>query len=589
MPSYSSTPILAPRGAADSLVSPWPQAAGLRSLWRIRPEVRAGNLLLIVALYLALTQNLSLAHAVARSLPQPFGWQEWRIAASVFVTLLNLIVLALIPLSAPRLLKPAVVLFLLVAAVCSYFMDSFGVVIDRSMIVNAVRTDTREVGDLLGGPFWMHLFAFGVLPALGVLRLRLRREPLWTLLRSRVLLAAAVLLVQGSLLGLQYNELSFWGRNHREVRLLVNPTYPLYSAARYLRSRLPSGPARPLAVIAADATRTASAADARPFLLVLVVGETARAQNFQLNGYARATNPQLSGLSDLVNFSEVRSCGTATAESVPCMFSGLPRRGFSQDRASAQQNVLDVLTRVGIAVQWWDNDSGCQGVCVRVPTRNLEKADDPAHCAAGECRDGILLRDLSQAGPPPGASGLLVLHMKGSHGPAYFKRYPDSARHFTPDCRDENVQRCSREEVVNAYDNSLVYTDAVLADLIQRLRARDDLDSAVIYVSDHGESLGENGLYLHGLPYALAPDEQTRVPLLAWFSDGARQTLGLDGRCLARSATAPVSHDHLFHSLLGLFSVQTGLYESGLDLFAACRSKPAAGASFPSGALLTKR
>lgn len=537
----------------------------------LRADWPAWAVLLALVLVLALLHNLAFAHAVASSLPQPFGAQEWRIAGSAFLALIGLLVVCLVPISAPRTIKPAAVVLLLVSAVCSYFMDSFGAVIDRSMLVNVANTDTHEAGDLLHGAFWWHVLLTGVLPALVFSRLRIRPERLFPALRQRALISLGSVMLLLAVALPQYNALSFWGREHREVRLLVNPTYPLYSAWRFAKGLLPQGPARPLKATAPDAARAVPVATSRPLLVVLVLGETARAQNFQLDGYERATNPQLSQITDLINFADARSCGTATAESVPCMFSGLGRAHFRRERAQAQENVLDVLARTGVQVQWWDNDSGCQGVCKRLPSRTLEKDPDPAFCSDGQCHDGVLLRDLDQALPAAGQAGLLVLHTKGSHGPAYFKRYPDSARHFQPDCRDENVQRCSQEQIVNAYDNTLVYTDALLAQAIERLRgASAQLDSVLIYVSDHGESLGENGVYLHGLPYAIAPEQQTRVPLMAWMSPGARSRLGIDPACAMQAAARSVSHDHLFHSLLGLFSVRTRAYDPGLDLFGAC-------------------
>lgn len=537
-----------------------------------RPALPALVILAITTLYLAVTQNLSLAHGVIASLPQPFGLQEWQIAASAFVTLMNVLVLSLLPFSAPRLIRPAAALFVLSAAVGGYFMDAFGVVIDRSMVLNVVRTNAHEAGQLLQGEFWRHVLVYGVLPAAALAGIRVSAERWRPLLASRALVATAVLAVQAVVLVPQFNALGYWGRTHRDLRLLINPTSPLVTIYKYFRDRPPGKPAAPPLAIAADAVRAVPVSGQRPFLAILVVGETARAQNFELNGYGRSTNPRLRRVPDLVNFPNARSCGTATAQSVPCMFSGMQRREYSEAKADAHENLLDVLQRVGVYVEWWENDFGCQDVCKRVPTRRLEKSDDPALCTDGECRDGILLKELDEFLAAMPSSGLLVLHMNGSHGPAYSARYPESARVFMPDCRDPNVQRCSRAEIVNAYDNSLVYTDSVLADLIGRLRtAADHRDFAMIYVSDHGESLGEGGIYLHGLPYAIAPAEQTSVPLLAWLSPGAYRTLRIDEQCLAKRAVEPASHDNLFHSVLGLFAVRTSLYQPDLDLFAGCR------------------
>ncbi len=529
--------------------------------------------ILLVALYLALSQNHAFLGSVLRSLPSPFTAQEMRVAGSATLAMYGLLVLFLLPFSAPRVFRPAASLLLIVAAVCSYFMDSFGTVIDRSMIVNVLRTDTHEAGDLLRPAFFLHVFVQGFLPAALLWRCEIRYDGFLRELRNRGLMLLVILIGVFGLMVTQYNELAFWGRENREVRLYLNPVTPVFAAMRVVRESMPSGPAVPPMPIATDAVRAADP-DARPLLVVLVVGETARAANFQLNGYARTTNPKLAQLPGLVNFPSVSSCGTATVESVPCIFSLLQRSQFSRAKAKKQENLLDVLKRVGVDVAWWDNDSGCQGVCQRTGSLSIEQEKDPVLCNDDGCYDGILLRALEEDFPTTGQARLLVLHQKGSHGPAYFKRYPESSRHFQPDCRDENVQRCSREETINAYDNTIVYTDEVLSSIIDVLKDNQNrMDSVLIYVSDHGESLGENGIYLHGLPYAMAPQEQTHVPMLAWFSSQAPASLGLDLSCVEKIHDRAYSHDNLFPSLLGIMNVRTNAYVAQEDIFSDCRRR----------------
>lgn len=536
-----------------------------------RPVVTPTVLLLLVVAYVAITQNRSFVHALMQSLPQPFGALEWRVFASAIVALLGLLTLALAPFAFPRSFKPAAIVFLLAAAIASYFMDAFGVVIDRSMMQNALNTDRHEAADLMHWAFLSHVAVQGVLPAWLVGRMHIRYGRPRSEVGRRAALVAGVLVALAAIIALQFNALALWGREHRDVRLYVNPTYPLYAGSQLLRELLPAAHAAPLNPVALDARRLA-AAQQRPLQVVLVVGETARADHFQLNGYARPTTPQLAGIDGVIDFPSVSSCGTATAESVPCMFSRLGRAQYSHARARGQENLLDVLERAGVDVDWRDNNSGCQGVCARTGTTRLDDAVDPVLCSNGECLDDILLRDLGRGRPAVGAARLLVLHQKGSHGPAYFKRYPTSARVFVPDCHDENVQRCTQQEIVNAYDNTIAYTDHFLAGLIRELERDDAVDSVVLYVSDHGESLGEHGIYLHGLPYRLAPDAQTHVPMLAWFSDGARRTLGLDLACVRAARAHDYSHDNLFPTVLGLLGVVTADYDRERDIFAACRT-----------------
>ena len=183
--------------------------------------------------------------------------------------------------------------------------------------------------------------------------------------------------------------------------------------------------------------------------------------------------------------------------------------------------------------------------------------------------DEVLLRGLQARIDAFDRDGVIVLHMLGSHGPAYFKRYPPAFAVYQPECRTAELERCTREQIVNAYDNSIRYTEHVLSALIDLLeRNGSALDIALLYVSDHGESLGEHGLYLHGMPYAIAPAEQTRVPMLMWLSPGHRERIDVD--CMRRRAHLPTSHDNLYHSVLGLMRVQTSVYRSERDLFAPC-------------------
>jgi lipid A ethanolaminephosphotransferase len=304
-----------------------------------------------------------------------------------------------------------------------------------------------------------------------------------------------------------------------------------------------------------------------------VVGETARAANFSMLGYPRETNPELAK-SDVVAFTDVSSCGTSTEVSVPCMFSPFGREHYDARRIRHSEGLLDVLERAGYTVKWLDNQSGCKGVCQGsgIQYEKMEPGLAPDLCDSTECHDGILVRRLQQELAQVRTNTVFVLHMMGNHGPAYFKRYPREFRRFLPDCGTAELRNCSRAEVVNAYDNAILYTDHVLAGVVRTL-AQDArrLDSAMIYVSDHGESLGENGLYLHGIPYAIAPEWQTHVPMFVWVSRQITASGDVDVRCLRGRAHAELSHDNLFHSVLGLLDVDTRAYQPSLDIFDGCR------------------
>jgi lipid A ethanolaminephosphotransferase len=356
------------------------------------------------------------------------------------------------------------------------------------------------------------------------------------------------------------------------MRYLITPGNVLWSLGRVALEDTRSA-AKPREVVGADAARgpLAAARGARPTLVLLVVGETARAANWGLNGYARATTPQLAAMPDLISFAQASSCGTNTEVSLPCMFSPWGRRHYDEARIRGAESALQVLQRAGVPVNWRDNQSGCKGVCEGVPVELLARAKVPGLCDGERCLDEVLLHDIDQV-LKPGADQLLVLHQLGNHGPAYYRRYPDAFRRFQPTCDTADLRQCSREQIVNAYDNALLYTDHVLARAIAWLRERQAThDTALIYLSDHGESLGEGNLYLHGMPWAIAPDTQTRVPMLMWLSPGYAARWRIDTDCLRRRAAQPVSHDHLFHTLMGMFDVTTVAREPALDLMAGCR------------------
>ncbi|RYF65537.1 MAG: phosphoethanolamine transferase, partial [Comamonadaceae bacterium] len=274
------------------------------------------------------------------------------------------------------------------------------------------------------------------------------------------------------------------------------------------------------------------------------------------------------------------SCGTSTLASVPCMFSHLGRTGF-EARRNDYEGLLDVLQTAGLAVLWIDNQAGCKGVCDRVPhvaaNDAAQVARHPALCPEGECLDEVMLEGLDArlaALPPERAARgvVLVMHQMGSHGPAYAKRSSAALKRFLPECKRTALSDCSHAELVNAYDNSIAYTDHFLGRTIDWLAQQSaHFDGGLLYMSDHGESLGEYGLYLHGMPYALAPDVQKHVPWVAWLDGGLGRHAGLDDACLRAGLDTRISHDNLYPTVLGLMDVASKTYKPELDMLAGCR------------------
>ncbi|OPG70537.1 phosphoethanolamine transferase [Pseudomonas ogarae] len=470
------------------------------------------------------------------------------------------------------LLKPVLMLLFLISAGVAYFMAQYGVLIDAGMLRNFAETNATEVRDLLSLKLFVYIGLLGVLPCWLLFKtpINYRRWPKELL--SKLLVGVASAAVIGLVALANYQGLSSLFRNHHELRLMVVPSNYIGASLGYLREQVASAK-QPFITLGEDASRNpAWQTHGRKSLTVLVVGESARAENFGILGYHRDTTPTLDKEAGLIAFTDVQSCGTETAVSVPCMFSNMGRKNYDASKARNEEGLLDVLKRAGLEVIWRDNQSGCKGTCDRVTLQDVSNLKDPALCANSECRDEILLQGLQHFIDTLDKDTVLVLHQMGSHGPEYFKRYPKEYEHFTPVCESNALNNCSRESIVNGYDNTLVYTDHVLSTLIDLLRANQDkVDTAMLYLSDHGESLGEYNLFLHGTPYMLAPEQQKHVAMLAWFSDSYQKSFSVDTHCLQLSREKPLSQDNLFHSMLGLLEVNSHVYNRDLDLFANCR------------------
>lgn len=468
------------------------------------------------------------------------------------------------------LLKPAIAVLLFASAIGGYYMWTYRVVIDSSMATNALQTDWREVRQLLSWRLAVIVLLGALLPSWWIWRSPVRHRP-WPQQGLRNAAGAALGLAAVAVLVLaSFQPLASTMRNNKELRYLLNPLNSLWAFGQsaFASHRLPGA----LLPVGQDAR--VLDVGARPRLLLLVLGETARSGNFGINGYGRDTTPELAQ-ARVASFRNAWSCGTSTAASVPCMFSPLGRDAFLA-RTQDSEDLMDVLQHAGLAVLWIDNQpGGCKGVCARIPAVNTSALHDAKLCAGGECHDEILLAGLDErlaALPAQKRRNgvVLVMHQMGSHGPAYAERTPAAYKRFQPECTSTHLPDCDAGSLHNAYDNTIAYTDHVLGSAIAWLRTRTDYDTALVYLADHGESLGENNLYLHGLPYAIAPDVQKHIPWVTWLSPRFEQRSGIAMACLRARADARVTHDNLFHSVLGLMQVGTRAYHRELDAYANC-------------------
>lgn len=538
---------------------------------RLRPTMRIETLVLVVVAWMIATFNGAWWSAVGagRDWSRPANWL-FVLACFVTLTLVHFAVIAAV--SNRWIVRPLLTLLVVLSAAASYFVHKFNVILDPTMIENVLRTDRNEAADLMNAGLFAWIIACSALPVAFIWLVRLRQVPLMRAALFRVG-AVAGALVLGVLAILPISrDISSFMRNQREARYLITPSNYLWGVAlnTFHNGKDAAAPREP---VGRDAHLMRVALNEPPHVLVLVVGETARAENFSLLGYPRPTNPELAKL-DVTAFAHVTSCGTSTEVSVPCMFSPFGRADYDERRIRSSETLLDVLVRAGYRVRWLDNQSGCKGVCkgAGVEYEKIDPKSDPGLCSDGECWDDIMARHLETALGGVHENTVFVLHMMGNHGPAYFRRYPPEFRRFMPDCATAELRDCTREQVVNAYDNAILYTDHVLAHIVTTLAAESPrLDSAMLYVSDHGESLGEKGLYLHGIPYSIAPSQQTHVPMIVWLSSAMTGSGDVNARCLQSKVNAPLSHDNLFHSVLGLLDVSTSAYREDRDFFDGCR------------------
>ena len=530
----------------------------------------------LASFWIATVCNVALWRALAR-LPDLSSGQAVTVSVALALVI-GLATAGLFSLLAWRwTLKPVIMLFCVSAAFGAYFMMAYGVVIDQTMMVNTLQTDVRETRDLLNWRLLATVLVLAVLPCILLWRQHIRLQSTTRQVLSNVaaLLATCALLVLVVMLFFQ--SIASVMRTYPQVRYLMNPLNSFYALGSIAAKPFQRNESVVLP-LGKDAKLGASyAAQTKAPLLLLVLGETARSGNFALNGYNRPTTPELAK-ENVASQRNAWSCGTSTAASVPCMFSNFGREAYDS-RPANYEGMLDVLQHAGLAVLWLDNQSGCKGVCDRIPHADTSQLKVPGLCDGGECLDEVMLQGLDEriAALPAErrAKGLvLVMHQMGSHGPAYYKRSPPAFKRFIPECTDNALQGCERETLLNAYDNSIVYTDHVLASAIGWLKERQTRNApALLYLSDHGESLGENNLYLHGMPYAIAPDVQKRVPWITWLSPAFEQRGKLTTACLKTQLDAPISHDNYFHSVLGLMDVRTSVYKPALDIYARC-AKP---------------
>lgn len=440
-------------------------------------------------------------------------------------------------------------------AAALYFMNIYGIEIDLSMIANIFNTDSREASNLWHWSVIMYVAGLGVLPGLALFWIKVAKPRWLTGFLSSVGVFAALI---AWLLATSFTWL-WYDAHATRMGARILPWSYVVNTGRYLNKYA----LRNRAVILLPDATFADATPARKQVVIFVLGEAARAENLGYYGYQRDTNP-FTMQTDMVALPVGESCATYTIGAAACI---LTHEGRNASARTEFEPLPSYLTRHGVETIWRSNNSGPPPMQVTQSQRARQIADA---CSGDDCPDGAYDAALNW-----GISDLIAtsqsdrifigLHQTGSHGPSYATKYPPEFAHFQPVCDTVQVADCSQESLFNAYDNALRYTDYLLADLVAQLESLPDTDSVLIYVSDHGQSLGEGGLYLHGTPTAIAPSQQRRIPFLVWMSLGFQESRSLTYDAIMPDTTFP--HDFPFHSVMGAFGMKSDIYKPQFDIF----------------------
>ena len=463
-----------------------------------------------------------------------------------------------------KTIKPLCFVFLPINAAAFYFVKNYNVFIDSEMLQNVLQTNYNETSDLLNIKFVFYIALLAFLPSLIIARLNFCEKHFW---RYRLLSFLTLISICLAIIIPNTATVVPFVRQHKPLKYQLIPVNYISaissSIKRFYRQN------RKFQTIADDASFTKYWLNKKNNLFILVVGETARADKFSFNGYKRHTNAPLEKYrNNIINYTNAMSCGTSTAVSLPCMFAKDSRTEFKSGSMAYTENLLDILHKNGYNVVWVENNSDCKSLCYRIKT--LYPCG--IHPQERECNDSILLPQITEAMPQTLQNTFIVLHQIGSHGPKYYKRYPQEFNRYKPTCNTENLNKCTSDELTNVYDNTIYYTSYILAKIIKDIKKyQNDYNIVLIYVSDHGESLGENGLYLHSAPYSFAPVEQKHIPFFMWAEDQTWEALKIDKECLQKNSHLAVSHDFIFHSMLDFTGISTTEYNPDYDILLKCK------------------
>lgn len=459
------------------------------------------------------------------------------VSLAILILILNAFVFYIVLFISPFMGKLLLVLCANLNAISIYFITTYSVIIDKSMIGNVLNTNFEESSSFFSFGLVMYIVLLGIIPSILIMKTKVVRVKF----KRFLIHVVSIFIFIAAFIYVNSTNWLWIDKNSKSLGAMVMPWSYIVNTSRFFYHKNQENQQEIL-------LPNATIKDDKKSIVVLVIGESARRKNFSLYGYDKDTNPLLSKIKNIHTF-KAESCATYTTAGVKCILE-------YKESNKLYEILPNYLFRNDVEVFWRTTNWGEPPVHIK----NYQKSGELKKLCQGEgCDyDEVLLSGLKeQVLASKKNKILIILHTSTSHGPTYNKKYPPKFNKFTPVCNSVELGNCSEEELMNAYDNTIVYTDYILANLIGELKQLNQYSSTMLYVSDHGESLGENNLYMHGLPVSVAPKEQLEIPFIVWLSDNSKELKNTD----------TASQLNVFHSVLDFLAIESPIYDQNMSIF----------------------
>ncbi|MEJ2113732.1 MAG: phosphoethanolamine--lipid A transferase EptA [Flavobacteriaceae bacterium] len=504
----------------------------------LRNKIKLNYFVLIISLVIFLLFHFPFFKFVFNNLDyKSFDGITIIMSLVILMLVVNAFVLYLILFLSQFVGKFLLILFFIINAIALYFINTYSVIIDETMIGNVLNTNYEEASSFFSFRLIGYLILLGIIPSIFIFKIKILKVKLKIFLITFSLTLIFIL----SMVFVNSSNWLWIDKNSKQLGALVMPwSYVVNTSLFYIHKSQENKKE----ILLPNATIK----DAKKSVAVLVIGESVRSENFSLYGYERLTNPLLSKTENVFSYNAT-ACATYTRAGVKCILE-------HTNTKKLYEILPNYLYRNNVEVIWRTTNWGEPPIHIK---NFFNKKDLRKECEGDKCNyDEILVNGLNdQILASDKNKILIVLHTSTSHGPSYSKKYPHEFETFKPVCNSVELGKCTSEELINAYDNTIVYTDYILASLIVNLKQLKEYNSTMIFISDHGESLGENNLYMHGIPASFAPKEQLDIPFIVWLSDGSKEL----------KPNETLSQNHVFHSVLNFLAIESPIYDESMNIF----------------------